>query len=189
MNEQLLTDRPMSQRVHDAAVLMADGAPVPSVEAFAHLDVAPAGTERPTEPAADPAPTEPSMDFAAFDSLPADIRTAVITATAHVVGSNALRLEAEAELCRPDDVGRYITDPARYVDADGRIDRAAMRADLQRLRTERPELARFGHGPGQEPYRPDDRRRAAPGSPLGVGAAPTTSANVATVLEQMAKGR
>jgi len=64
----------------------------------------------------------------------------------------------------------YLTDPARYVDGSGRVDRAAIRADLDRLTRERPELGRYGHGPGQEPARPDERRRAAPGGAVGAAA-------------------
>lgn len=71
----------------------------------------------------------------------------------------------------------YLTDPARYVDGSGRVDRAAIRDDIARLVRERPELARYGNGPEQEPARPDEQRRAAPGGAVGAGAPVDTLAD------------
>jgi len=100
-----------------------------------------------------------------------------------------LELQAEAELVRPSDVHLHLVDPSRYVDGAGRVDRAAIRTDLQQLVAEQPELSRYGHGPGQEPYRPDERRRPAPGGSVGArGPAHSTASAVGDVLEMMRTG-
>lgn len=67
---------------------------------------------------------------------------------------------------------------------DGRVDREAMRADIERVVRERPELGRYGNGPGQV-ARPDGRRRTAEGTGVGAGGATGDRSAVDAVLAQM----
>ncbi len=167
--------RPLSQRAHEVAVQMHElgGGPRPELEHFAHLDVTATAQaqEQQQTPGADPGP---GWDMGAFDALPEEVRAGIQAGTAHGLGRGMLELEAERELVRPADVHVHLTDAARYVDGEGRVDRDAIRGDLRRLTTERPELSRYGHGPGQVGVRPDDRRHAAPGTPIGGHAPPLT---------------
>lgn len=173
-----MTEQPLSARAYAAAQSMYEsdhrGAP-PRPEDFTHLDAAaPPAVVEPEQPSA-PAPApEPGWDVSAFAALPSETRAAVLAGTAAERGSTFLEAEAEAELLRAGDVHRYLTDPAKYVDQAGRVDRTMIRVDLEQLVRDRPELARYGNRPGQDPARPDERRRAAPGS--AVGATPTSRA-------------
>lgn len=153
----------------------------PRAEDFAGLDAI--QTTTPTEEPT--APLEPGWDTSAFDVLPVELRSPVMAGTARALGRAALELAAQGELLRPEDAHLHLTDPSRYVDAEGRIDRDAVRTDLDRLTRERPELGRFGPGPGQVGVRPDERRRAPEGASTGAGGVPTTDDAVATVLARM----
>jgi len=172
---------PLSTRVAAIAQLMTDHrTPPPRPEDYAHLDppAAPAAPPPAVEPAQPAAPSSaPGWDSSASDALPDETRAAVVAGVAVERGRSFLELEAAAELQRPADVHLHLTDPARYVDGSGRVDRTAIRTDLDRLTRERPELARYGHGPGQEPARPDERRHAAPGGAVGAGTPPDTLAD------------
>lgn len=183
----------LSARVYAAARLMHSSGPLtqpaPKLSDFAHLDIGPAavglGPEPP--PAAELEP-ETGWDATAFDALPADVRAGVIAGTAHNVGRAALEVEAEQEMVRPGDVHLHLTNPARYVDRDGRVDRERMRADLVLLTRDRPEMSRYGNRPGQESARPDERLRGGPGSGVGTGRLPIQGDGKERYLAMMAAG-
>lgn len=153
-----------AQRMHADIPTMAR----PDPDDFAYLDRLPATTaeDQGPEPPA-PREPEPGWDASAFDALPPETRSAVMAATAHSLGRGVLQLEAERELTNPEDVHHYLTDPTSYVDDEGRVDRDSIRADVANLVRRRPQLSRYGNGAGQEPHRPDTRRRAAPDNPIG----------------------
>ncbi len=174
---------PLSERAFNSATMMYESdhrGPPPEPEDFAHLDAAPAAVV-PAEPVLVPAaeppaePPVPGWDLAAFDALPAETRAAVQAGTARGLGRSVLEIEAEGELLRPGDVHMHITDPSKYVDAQGRVDRAAIRADVGALTRQRPELSRYGNGPGQVGARPDGRRHAEQGGPVGAQRGPTST--------------
>lgn len=184
MNEQPLSARAYANavRMHESDNRMAR----PRLEDFAHLDAAPAAVRGETHPVEPPAPVRsPGWDMSAFDALPAEVRGGIAAGTAHGLGRGMLELEAERELVRPADVHLHLTDPGRYVDASGKVDREAIRADVQRLTVERPELSKYGHGPGQEPHRPDERRHAAPGAVVGAGPGPVSTNTVEATRARM----
>lgn len=174
-----MTEQPLSARAYASAVRMHETdnrMPRPRLEDFAHLDAASAPAAPQAEPAQRTAPDlSPGWDAAAFDALPEDVRSGVMAGAAQLLGRNMLEIEAEHELLRPSDVHLHLTDTARYVEAAGRVDREAIRGDIAKLVRERPELARYGNRPGQEPARADDRRRPAPGSMVGAGPGPVTT--------------
>lgn len=170
---------PLSERAFNSAAMMYESdhrGPPPEPEDFAHLDAAPVAVV-PAEPVPVPAaePPAPGWDLAAFDALPAETRAAVQAGTARGLGRSVLEIEAEAELLRPGDVHLHITDPSKYVDAQGRVDRAAIRADIGALTRQRPELSRYGSGPGQLGARPDERRHAEQGGPVGAQRGPMST--------------
>ena len=105
----------------------------------------------------------------------AKLRAGVMTGAAHTLGRAMLEAEAEGELARPADVHLHLTDPARYVNAEGQVDRDAIRRDVGRLVDQRPELSPYGTGPGQHGARPDNRRRAQPGGHIGAAGGPPTA--------------
>lgn len=182
----------LSARAYAAACLMHSSGPAtqpaPKLADFLHLDVVPVGDLAPEPPpAAEPEP-DPGWATAAFDALPADVRNAVMAGTASIIGRAALELEAEQEMVRPSDVHLHLTDSARYVDQDGRVDRERMRADITTLTRDRPELSRYGNQPGQESARPDERRRAGPSSGVGAGRLPVESGGKEKYLAMMAAG-
>lgn len=183
-----LTPDSPAARAYASALRMHEGdsrIPRPTPEQYAHVTPAQPAPAPEGEANASPAPTAPTWDTASFDALPSDIREAVRAGTAALHGRNMLELEAEAELARPGDVHRYITDPARYVLSDGTVDRASIRADLAALTCERPELSRFGHAPGQQPFRPDERRRAPEESAVGARPGKSGRTEVASTLQRM----
>lgn len=172
-----MTATPLSHKVHAVAMQMYDGAgPAPTIQQFEHLDRGAAEVEAGPE-----VEVEPGWDAAAFDAVPAEYRDAVVAGTAAAIGRGVLHLEAEREMLRPDDIHVHVTDPARFVNVDGRVDRDAIRLAVQRVVTDRPELGRYGTGAGQERARPDDRRRADPADHLGAGVA----ASSGTELDRM----
>lgn len=183
------TPESLAARAYASALRMRDGdtrIARTTMDTYAHLDAGSASPvpATPKTPAAQPTPAQ-AWDSVSFDALPAEIREAVKAGTAAQHGRNMLELEAESELARPGDVHRYLTDPAKYVRADGSVDKAAIRADLTNLTQERPELSRFGHAPGQQPFRPDDRRRTPQSTNVGSQHTPTNRTDVATVLQRM----
>lgn len=155
----------------------------PQPEDFAHLD----GAASPASPAAavEAVPGPPGWDMSAFEALPPEVRAGIQAGTAHGLGRTMLELEAENELARPADVHLHLTDPAKYVDSAGRVDREAIREDLQQLTTGRPELSRYGHGPGQLGARPDERRQAPATLPIGSRPGPASGPDVAGTLARM----
>jgi len=186
----MTTDQPLSERAYASAKMMYESdhqGPPPKPEDYAHLDAAPAAATAPVDPAPAPpeAPSSAGWDVAAFDRLPAETRAAVQAGTARGLARNMLEIEAEGELVRPADVHLHITDPSKYVGSDGRVDRGAIRRDLAALVSERPELSRYGHGPGQEPYRPDERRHAEAHVGAGGGPAATLADRVAAASAAM----
>ncbi len=76
----------------------------------------------------------------------AKLRAGVMAGAAHTLGRAMLEAEAERELARPADVHLHLTDPAKYVNAEGQVDRDAIRRDVGRLVDQRPELSRYGTG-------------------------------------------
>jgi hypothetical protein len=180
-----MSDQSLAARAYASAKRMYDQDPSrmrrPEPEDFAGLDAI--QTTTPTKETT--APPEPGWDTSAFDILPDALRQPVMAGTARALGRAALELAAQGELLRPTDAHLHLTNPSRYVDGDGRIDRAAIRTDLDRLTRERPELSRFGVGPGQVGVRPDERRRAAPGASTGAGGVPTTDDAVAVSRARM----
>jgi hypothetical protein len=180
-----MADQSLAARAYASAKRMHDQDPGrmrrPEPEDFAGLDAG--QTTTPTEETTDE--PEPGWDTSAFDILPAELRAPVMAGAAAHLGRSALELAAEAELLRPTDAHLHLTNPSRYVDGEGRIDRTAIRTDLDRLTRERPELSRYGNGPGQVGVRPDERRRAPEGASTGAGGVPTTDDAVATTLARM----
>ena len=84
----------------------------------------------------------------------AKLRAGVMAGAAHTLGRAMLEAEAERELARPADVHLHLTDPARYVNAEGQVDRDAIRRDVGRLVDQRPELSRYGPAlPARSPPR------------------------------------
>lgn len=184
-----MSEQPLSARAYANAVRMhqSDSRMArPKIEDFTHLDTPPAiAPDRQAVVETPPAVVAPGWDMSAFGALPADIRAGIQAGTAHGLGRGMLELEAERELVRPADVHLHLTDPGRYVDASGKVDREAIRADVQRLTVERPELSKYGHGPGQEPHRPDERRHAAPGAVVGAGPGPVSTNTVEATRARM----
>ena len=106
----------------------------------------------------------------------AKLRSGVMAGAAHTLGRAMLEAEAERELARPADVHLHLTDPARYVNAEGQVDRDAIRRDVGRLVDQRPELSlRDRPWPARSP--PDNRRRAQPGGHIGAAGGPPTQPN------------
>jgi hypothetical protein len=70
---------------------------------------------------------------------------------------------AADEMARPEDVHEYL-DVGRYLDGTtGHVDKDAVIRDLAWVISERPELCKYGMGPGQigpDPARPAGHRRA-----------------------------
>lgn len=169
--------QPVSARAFAAAALMYEsdhrGAP-PKLDDFAHLDAS--TTAGALDPAATGDQSTPrgasGWDFAAFDALPDDTRAAVIAGVAQQTGRTVLENEAQLEMLRPSDVHLHLTDPAKYVDVRGNVDRDAIRHDLRQLTHQRPELSRYGHGNGQESQRPDTRRHGPQDGRVGAAGAP-----------------
>lgn len=186
-----MSEQPLSIRAYNSAVQMYQAdhrGPPPTRQDFAHLDAATA-TAATHEPSPVPAtePAAPGWDVAAFDALPPDTRAGVLAGTAFERGRGFLELEAERALQRPADVHLYLSDAARYVDAEGRVNRDAIRNDLRDLTRQRPELSRYGHGPGQVGARPDERRHAPQDGHVGAAGAPgvTLASRVAAVAAVM----
>jgi len=177
----MTTELPLSERAYNSAAMMHESdrrGPAPRREDFAHLDATPAAAVTSAGPAPVP-PEAPSTsagwDASAFDALPPETRAAVQAGTARGLGRSVLEIEAEGELLRPSDVHMHITDPSKYVDAQGRVDRAAIRADVGALTRQRPELSKYGNGSGQVGARPDERRQAEQGGPVGAQRAPASA--------------
>lgn len=148
----------LADRTYAAARRMAEqaGLPAPSRDDYKHHEAAPQtpapeGQPPPqgTSPADPPAPgttnADTPWDASAFANLPPDVRAQAELAAAGTLGRLALATAAERLMARPEDVHLHITDPTKYVDKDGRVDRDAVARDVSALVDSRPELGRgFG---------------------------------------------